>query len=143
MKYTWTFFLEQFDHLEFTQNQPYPNLFTTINLNNYTMSNSKKQQNKKQLVMNKKRNNEADIENANLGQNGNNTIYDKNQGNRGQQLNPNQKQDGIITKKQVVLPKPIVKPTVKPKPEIIPNLPSKTGKPSGPRRGNKTPKPTK
>lgn len=37
-------------------------------------------------------NNEADIKNANKGFSGNNKIYDKNQGNRGKQLNPNNKE---------------------------------------------------
>jgi hypothetical protein len=102
------------------------------------MNNSKKQ-NTTQILNTKQKNHESDIKNANLGQKGTNITYDKNQGNRGKQLNPNQKQDGNVTKKQVVIPKPIVKP----KPEIIPILPSKMGKPSGPGRGNKTPKPTK
>ena len=35
-------------------------------------------------------NHEADIQNANKGTSGTNTTYDKNQGNRGKQLNPNQ-----------------------------------------------------
>ena len=41
--------------------------------------------------MSKKSNNEADISNANKGISGTNKTYDKNQGNRGKQLNPNQK----------------------------------------------------
>lgn len=41
--------------------------------------------------MNKKKNNNADIKNPNKGIKGTNKIYDKNQGNRGKQLNPNQK----------------------------------------------------
>jgi hypothetical protein len=36
-------------------------------------------------------NHEADIQNANKGTNGTNITYDKNQGNRGKQLDPNQK----------------------------------------------------
>ena len=36
-------------------------------------------------------NHPADISNANKGTNGTNPIYDKNQGNRGKQMNPNQK----------------------------------------------------
>lgn len=35
-------------------------------------------------------NHEADIQNPNKGTPGTNTTYDKNQGNRGKQLNPNQ-----------------------------------------------------
>lgn len=42
--------------------------------------------------MSKKSNHEADIGNANKGTSGTNTTYDKNQGNRGKQLNPNQSQ---------------------------------------------------
>jgi hypothetical protein len=41
--------------------------------------------------MTKKSNHQADIKNANKGTNGSNTTYDKNQGNRGKQRNPNQK----------------------------------------------------
>ncbi|WP_281171789.1 hypothetical protein [Brachyspira alvinipulli] len=41
--------------------------------------------------MSKKPNHEADISNANKGTSGTNKTYDKNQGNRGKQLNPNQK----------------------------------------------------
>jgi len=37
------------------------------------------------------RNHSADIKNANRGTKGTNITYDKNQGNRGKQLNPNQK----------------------------------------------------
>lgn len=36
-------------------------------------------------------NHNADIVNSNKGTNGTNKTYDKNQGNRGKQLNPNQK----------------------------------------------------
>jgi hypothetical protein len=36
-------------------------------------------------------NHEADIKNANKGTSGTNKTYDKNQGNRGAQLNPNNK----------------------------------------------------
>lgn len=36
-------------------------------------------------------NNSANQQNANKGSNGTNTAYDKGQGNRGTQLNPNQK----------------------------------------------------
>lgn len=36
-------------------------------------------------------NNSANQQNANKGTNGTNTAYDRNQGNRGQQLNPNRK----------------------------------------------------
>ena len=42
--------------------------------------------------MSKQSNHEADIVNANKGTSGANTAYDKNQGNRGKQLNPNQSQ---------------------------------------------------
>ena len=42
--------------------------------------------------MSKQANHEADMVNANKGTSGTNTTYDKNQGNRGQQLNPNQGQ---------------------------------------------------
>ncbi|ELV05213.1 hypothetical protein [Brachyspira hampsonii] len=42
-------------------------------------------------MSNKKNNNEADMSNANKGSKGTNITYDKNQGNRGKQLNPNQK----------------------------------------------------
>lgn len=41
--------------------------------------------------MAKKSNHQADIKNANKGTKGSNTTHDKNQGNRGKQLNPNQK----------------------------------------------------
>lgn len=37
-------------------------------------------------------NHEADIKNPNKGTPGTNLIYDQNQGNRGKQLNPNQKE---------------------------------------------------
>ncbi len=40
--------------------------------------------------MSKKQNHNADQSNANKGTKGTNTTYDKNQGNRGTQLNPNQ-----------------------------------------------------
>ncbi len=40
--------------------------------------------------MTKKTNHNADIKNPNTGTKGTNTTYDKNQGNRGKQLNPNQ-----------------------------------------------------
>ncbi|QPB42763.1 hypothetical protein [Rodentibacter haemolyticus] len=42
------------------------------------------------------KNHEADISNSNKGTKGTNKTYDKNQGNRGKQLNPNQqgKQNG-------------------------------------------------
>ena len=36
------------------------------------------------------KNHEADIKNPNKGSKGTNKTYDKNQGNRGKQLNPNQ-----------------------------------------------------
>ncbi|WP_276895742.1 hypothetical protein [Frischella perrara] len=39
--------------------------------------------------MNKKPNHNADIKNANIGEIGTNKTYDKRQGNRGKQLNPN------------------------------------------------------
>ena len=42
--------------------------------------------------MNKKPNHNADIVNPNEGTKGTNVTYDKNQGNRGKQLNPNQQQ---------------------------------------------------
>jgi hypothetical protein len=38
----------------------------------------------------KSSNHQADIKNPNKGTNGSNTTFDKNQGNRGKQLNPNQ-----------------------------------------------------
>ncbi|MEI0560076.1 hypothetical protein R4M03_08250 [Brachyspira pilosicoli] len=41
--------------------------------------------------MSKKPNHNADISNANKGTPGTNITYDKNQGNRGKQMNPNQK----------------------------------------------------
>ncbi len=41
--------------------------------------------------MAKKKNHEADIQNPNKGTKGTNKTYDKNQGNRGKQRNPNQK----------------------------------------------------
>jgi hypothetical protein len=41
--------------------------------------------------MTKKSNHQADIKNANKSAKGSNTSYDKNQGNRGKQLNPNPK----------------------------------------------------
>jgi hypothetical protein len=41
--------------------------------------------------MTKQSNHEADIKNPNKGTSGTNETYDKNQGNRGKQLNPNQK----------------------------------------------------
>ena len=41
--------------------------------------------------MTKKRNHQADIINPNKGSKSTNKTYDKNQGNRGKQLNPNQK----------------------------------------------------
>jgi len=41
--------------------------------------------------MAKKANHQGDIKNPNKGTNGTNTTYDKNQGNRVKQLNPNQK----------------------------------------------------
>lgn len=41
--------------------------------------------------MEKKQNHEADIKNANKGNSGTNKTYDKNQGDRGKHLNPNQK----------------------------------------------------
>lgn len=42
--------------------------------------------------MTKKRNHQADITNPNKGTKGTNKTYDKNQGNRGKQLNPNKKE---------------------------------------------------
>jgi len=41
--------------------------------------------------MTKKRNHNADITNPNKGSKGTNKTYDKNQGNKEKQLNPNQK----------------------------------------------------
>ena len=41
--------------------------------------------------MSKKSNHNADIENSNKGTKGTNQTYDKNQENRGKQLNPNNK----------------------------------------------------
>jgi len=41
--------------------------------------------------MAKKKNHHADIKNPNKGTKGTNKTYDKNQGNRGTQLNPNKK----------------------------------------------------
>lgn len=48
---------------------------------------------KKNIIMknNKSSNHQADIKNANKGGKGTNKTYDKNQGNKGKQLNPNQK----------------------------------------------------
>jgi hypothetical protein len=43
------------------------------------------------MVMTKKGNNQGDIKNPNKGTSGTNPTYDKSQGNRGKQLNPNQK----------------------------------------------------
>jgi len=43
--------------------------------------------------MAKKSNHEADIKNPNTGTSGTNKTYDKSQGNRGKQLNPNQKDE--------------------------------------------------
>ena len=39
-------------------------------------------------IMSKKPNHQANIKNPNKGTSGTNTTYDKNQGNRGKQLNP-------------------------------------------------------
>lgn len=39
------------------------------------------------------KNHAADIKNANKGSHGTNITYDKNQGNRGKQLNPNQRKE--------------------------------------------------
>ena len=41
--------------------------------------------------MAKQTNHQADIRNPNTGSKGTNSAYDKNQGNRGKQVNPNQK----------------------------------------------------
>lgn len=43
------------------------------------------------LIMKNKSKHQSDIKNANKGQDGTNTTYDRNQGNRGKQLNPNKK----------------------------------------------------
>jgi len=43
--------------------------------------------------MTKKSNHNADIKNPNKGTDGTNKTYDKNQGNRGKQLNPNQQKN--------------------------------------------------
>lgn len=43
--------------------------------------------------MNKKQNHNADIVNPNKGTKGTNPTYDKNQGDRGKQLNPNQQKN--------------------------------------------------
>lgn len=43
--------------------------------------------------MTKKTNHNADIINPNKGTKGTNATYDKNQGNRGKQLNPNQQKN--------------------------------------------------
>lgn len=48
---------------------------------------------------NKGRNPKADIKNANKGTKGTNIIWDKVQGNRGKQLNPNQKSSSNKTDK--------------------------------------------
>jgi hypothetical protein len=40
--------------------------------------------------MSKKPNHDSDIKNANLGIKGTNKTFDQNQGNRGEQMNPNQ-----------------------------------------------------
>ena len=45
----------------------------------------------KQTFRSAGKNHSADIKNANRGTKGTNITYDKNQGNRGKQLNPNQK----------------------------------------------------
>ena len=45
--------------------------------------------------MSKKPNHNADISNPNKGTPGTNITYDKNQGNRGKQMNPNQKKKFI------------------------------------------------
>lgn len=42
----------------------------------------------------KQPNHEADIQNANRGTSGTNSTYDKAQGNRGKQLDPNQQKSG-------------------------------------------------
>jgi hypothetical protein len=42
--------------------------------------------------MSKDKNHQADIKNPNKGSEGTNTTYDKNQGNRGKQLNPEKPQ---------------------------------------------------
>ncbi len=42
--------------------------------------------------MSKEKNHQADIKNPNKGISGTNLTHDKNQGNRGKQLNPNQQQ---------------------------------------------------
>lgn len=92
------------------------------------------------------KNHEADMVNKNPGQDGNNITYDKNQGNRGKQLNPNQKVNGI--KKEVEPQKTTVKPKLFVK-EKSPNWPTKDpdgGKSGGGRDNNppkQTPKPTK
>lgn len=44
--------------------------------------------------MSKKPHHQADIKNPNKGTPGTNKMYDKNQGNRGKQLNPNQPKPG-------------------------------------------------
>ncbi len=48
--------------------------------------------------MTKKSNHNADIKNSNKGTNGTNITYDKNQGNRGNQLNTNQNENTINKK---------------------------------------------
>ena len=47
----------------------------------------------KQTFRSAGKNHSADINNANRGTKGTNITYDKNQGNRGKQLNPNQKKN--------------------------------------------------
>jgi hypothetical protein len=47
--------------------------------------------NLKTMQMSKKANHNADIKNPNKGTDGTNKTYDQNQGNRGKQMNPNQK----------------------------------------------------
>jgi hypothetical protein len=44
--------------------------------------------------MTKQANHNADIRNANKGTNGTNKTYDRNQGNRGAQMNPNNNRGG-------------------------------------------------
>jgi len=44
--------------------------------------------------MNKKKNHEADMENANKGTSGQNPTHAKKQGNRGGQMNPNRQKNG-------------------------------------------------
>lgn len=102
------------------------------------MSNSKKQQNKNETVMNKKPNHEADIVNSNPETKGINETFAKAEKNRLNQIAENQR-------KMDQQKNPISKPIVKPKPivkEKNPLWPTKNGtdNDSGKGRGNNSTK---